>query len=142
MSENEIAALEAKLAELRRAESARLAELAKSVKPVYEFRLELDTRGYDRVFDDACTMYQLNGRVTNKPELEAVGARSHFEGGMRYVFNGATGKFICSVGGGSIFLSSVEGWAELSEFVRRNPEGGDVSEIVSRRRAEEGRQGF
>lgn len=52
------------------------------------------------------------------------------EGGMRYIFNGATGKFVCGVGGGSVFLSNQEGWDNLSAYVCKFPEGGDVTAIV------------
>jgi hypothetical protein len=143
MTNDEIQALEARLRELRREQKAEEQRRRDSVKPVYEFLLEpVEERagsfGGDRLFDEDCRFYTLTGRVTNKDELEAVGAGMQvFEGRMRYLYNGATGKFACAVGGGSIFLSTKEGWAELSSYIDYNPKGGDVSEIVSRHRNKE-----
>lgn len=139
MSSDEIQALEARLRELRQEEQREAEERRNAVKPTYQFLLtpikeRHTTFGGDQLFDDDCRLYHLEGTVTNKEELEAVGHRYHFEGGMRYVFNAATGKFACAVSGGSVFLSSKEGWKALSEYVDYNPDGGDVTEIVTKYR--------
>jgi hypothetical protein len=134
---DEMQALKARLRELEQAEEVKAQALRDSVQPVYEFLLEPEAErngffGGDRLFDDTCRFYKLSGRVTNKEELKEVGAGHRvFEGAMRYLFNGATGQFACAVGGGSVFLSSQEGWRALSDFIRQHPEGGNVSDIVS-----------
>jgi hypothetical protein len=130
-------AAEARLAQvrleaLRAEENYRKEGRRKAVKPVYEFTLTPSNKPYDKIFDPSCRLYELSGRVTNKAALAESGQSVNllFEGGMKYIFNGATGKFVMSTGGGSIFMSCQEGWDTLSNFILRNPEGGDVTVLV------------
>jgi hypothetical protein len=116
------------------AEEAVMAEKRKNTPVQYLFTLTLvpEDKHWDPIFDDTCQLYLLKGEVLNKDELKAVGQSSSllFEGGMKYVFNGATGYLVCSVGGGSIFTKDPNCFAALSEFLGEHPEGGDVTSIV------------
>ena len=128
-----IAELEAELAQLKREDADARAAAAKAVQPVYQFTLvptsdNWQTKG---IWDESCVLYTLSGKVLNADEMKAVGNQL-FQGSMDYLFNTATGKFIMSTGGGSIFLKSAEAFGELATFVVQNPMGGNVNDIVNR----------
>ena len=137
-SQKSVAELEAELREARAREAEAKRAARDAVQPVYQFTLtpEEPHQTWQPIFDDTCTLWKLSGKVLNADELKSVG-KSPFEGAMKYVHNGATGLFVTSVGGGSIFLKSRAGWLALSDFLVSHPEGGDVTEIVTRYRATE-----
>lgn len=95
---------------------------------------------WDELYDDSCCFYELHGEVMNRDEAKLVGHPDFVmtDAGMRYVYNGMTGKFICSTSGGTIYVSgdgADETFSELSEFIHDNPDGGDVTAIVEAHRA-------
>lgn len=145
MSDNKakIAELERQIAELRQADLAAMEARRQLVKPSYVFTLEpVHTTGYRKSADPHCCWYRLTGTVTNKPELEEVGIHP-FEGGMDYLFNELSGRFVISGGGGSVWLhltphygeeSDDAAFKELEAFIKGSPLGGEVTEIVNRYR--------
>jgi hypothetical protein len=132
-SKRTVAEIRAELAAALQAETAEKEALAKATQPVYKFTLELVTDNWDKIFDPTCSVYKLIGEVLNKDELKAVG-KVPFEGAGRYLFNGATHRFVMAVSGGSYFVSHPDCFAELSDFVVYHTDGGDVTEIVNRYR--------
>jgi hypothetical protein len=144
--DNQIAELEGKLATLRGKKADEEKALKESVTPVYAYSLNLDRRDTERRFhkimDESVLIYSLVGTCVNQDEVDKVGGRA-FTGSMSYFFNTASGKFICSTGGGSIFVQdgshighrehddSAQVWHELNLFVKAHPEGGDVTGIVT-----------
>ena len=139
-------------AELKRAEEAekqKQEERAKACPPIWRFTITPDNSKFDRIYDDTCRLYRLSGVITNKEETEAAGNHifSGSEGGMSYVFNSLSGKIVMGVGGGRIFVSgrtwnpnpdednsAVETFEKISAFIRENPEGGDITDIVNEHR--------
>lgn len=117
-------------------ERAELEERRKSVKPKYKYTLVYvppQRDPFDAIYDPECCFYALKSECINVEELK--GARlglTHTMGGqMKYVFNKATGRFVCAVGGGTLLVKGQEAWDALSEYIVANPVGGDVTEIVS-----------
>lgn len=134
-----IAEIEAELKAARKAEDAARAEKAKEIVPKYIFTITPSetNNSYQRVYDKSCLVYTIAGEVTNPEELRAIG-RTPFQGSMRYVFNTLSGMFVMSVGGGSSFVSDPGAFEELSEYVLRHPNGGDVTDIISAYRGNRG----
>jgi hypothetical protein len=109
-TENTVADLEQQLAAAKHRLECERNALKESVKPIYQFTLTRHTKpGTDRLFDPSCQWYRLEGRIANKVEMEAAGHYKPFEGGLNYLFNFASGRFVMSGGGGSIFLPREEG---------------------------------
>lgn len=141
--DEKIGELETQLAQLRQRRLDERRALMESVIPQFRYTLELVIRPHDRVADPSCEWYRLEGKVTNREELEAVGRTVH-EGGMDYLFNRLSGRFVLS-SGGQVFLNLTDGtfgkadrqaFDELEAVVRKNPGvGGDVTDIVNRARA-------
>jgi hypothetical protein len=138
-------------AELRAAEQELEAEkraAREAVKPAYRFTLLPVTDRENKVYDDTCRVYRLEGVVLNEDALKAVGAYHPGNGAMRYLFNTGTGKLVTALGGGTIYVSrrwgnaddgsDVIAMAELSAFLVEHPEGGDVTEIVEAHRQRRG----
>jgi len=111
-------------------ERERKAAAAKLVNPIYKFTLLPYTDKWYKVFDPSCKLYALEGEVTNKEELHAVG-KTPFEGSMVYAFNSLSGYLVMAVGGGSSFTENPRCFVRLSHFIQDNPEGGDVSNFVN-----------
>lgn len=135
--------LEAKLAQLRQEEADRARALRESVTPRYTYMLVPHSESWDKIADPSCRWYRLEGVIINTPELNAVGAAIPAAGGMNYLFNTLSGRFVISGGGGTVYLNlngrfgppDTEAFQELEAFVAEHPEGGDVTEIVERGRA-------
>ena len=140
MSDNMTAAdLRAALraAELREADEKKA--LANSVQPVYQFTLVSTDEPFARLFPDSgCSVYKLTGTVVNRAEMDAVGAKIN-EGSMNYIFNHVSGTFVCSTGGGRIWLNDgtfghaydTDTFKALADYLLDvSIEGGDVTEIV------------
>ena len=129
--------LEAELDELRKQETAERQARIDSVKPVMQYTVR-PTPPRDRwefIGDEMCAFYTISGECTNLEDVRAVGGREPFHGSMRYVFNLATGRLVCTTGGGNIHLASTqEAYADVSAFISEHPEGGDITEIVLRHR--------
>jgi hypothetical protein len=144
--DSQIAELEGKLATLRGKKADEEKARRESVTPVYAYSLTPDERSterrFHRIMDESVLIYRLEGTCVNQDEIDAVGGKA-FTGSMSYFFNTASGKFICSTGGGSVFVQdggshighreiddSVYVWADLNEFVQSHPQGGDVTKII------------
>jgi hypothetical protein len=145
-----VAKLERQLSELR-AEKAEADKARREAVPVimqYTIsKLHPEDREYRDVYDDTARLYKLEGRVVNKEEAEAVGHRP-FTGAMVYVYSTVTKKIIMATSGGTIFISA--GWThrgpslaaataafeEVNAFLAENPDGGDITEIVTRFKAQ------
>lgn len=103
----------------------------------YTLTPEEPERRWREVYDPSCRLYRLSGEVVNREEALLVGHSPDgmMSGeGMTYVFNGLSGLFVTGVGGGRILVSGDGAQATfelLSSFVRTNPEGGDVTEIIT-----------
>jgi len=103
-----------------------------SVKPDVRYTIQPgESHRWDRVWDDAVVPYHIGAKVLNREALEEVGAQVPQEGGMRYLFNTATGKLIGYTGGGNIYLGDNQrAFDQVSAFLQASPEGGDITDIV------------
>lgn len=116
-------------------------EKMKEVPIIWKYTISPQDERHDRVYDDTCRLFYLSGDIVNKEEAHAAGHytdRSH--GGMTYLYNKATKKIVCSLGGGTIFIRSgfgepkdaeIEVVEKINQFLVENPEGGDITEIVT-----------
>lgn len=131
-----IAALEAAIKRLRQQEAADLQASKESVPVVMEWVLYPTKDAFRDLWDDSCIFYQLNGICTNKAEAEAAGHTRIQEGGMKYLFNTLSGKFVGTFSGGIVWISKrgfrtdEETLANLNKFVAEHPEGGNITEII------------
>lgn len=140
--------LEAELKRLRQEERDATEAKRRSVVPAYRYTLEPSSQVYDKVADPSCRWYRLEGKVTNGDQLAEVGSTMPFGGGMNYLFNDLSGRFVISGGGGTIYLNLVRGtfgeadteaFQDLELLIQQDPEGSfDVTDIVNRARALKG----
>lgn len=140
-----IAELEAELARLRREQDDEARARRDAVPPRYEYLLVPVNPTHDKVADPSCRYYRLEGVVINADELHAVGAKVPQSGGMNYLFNTLSGRFVLSVGGGYVHLYLVdqfgrkaesEAFRELEILLHGAPEAThDVTDIVERAHA-------
>jgi hypothetical protein len=100
---------------------------------------------FDRIMDDSCILYRIEGEVVNKAEAEAAGHNlDRLGGGMNYLFNTLSKKFVMPIGGGHYYISDrfekknteAVTWERIAEFVTKNPDGGDITDIVKAHRGE------
>lgn len=141
--EEEIAKHEEAIAALVKARDEEMKAKRDAVKPRYTFTLTKCTDPYRKSGDPTCVWYRLTGTVDNAAELNDVGIRP-FVGGMDYLFNTVSERFIIDGGSGSIFLRFIgdyrgekdtEAFDELAAYLAENPEGGVVTEIVEHYRS-------
>jgi len=136
-------------AEMQQLEEEELAEIAAkkaAVTRVWQFTLLPSKDSYNAPRDGCgVVQYQLLGKVVNKDECLAAGQSEHEirVGGMTYLFNTLNGRFVCSTGGGSVYISDRDYWGKgekaegertyglLEDFLREHPEGGDVTAIIT-----------
>ena len=129
----EIASLTSRLMELKREEDAEKQALRDSVKPIMKYTVTpTPVKGsWDFIGDEMCVFYTIDGQCTNLDEVKAVGGQVPHSGSMRYLYNLATSRLVCTTGGGSIHLSAtLEAYAQVSAFISEHPEGGDITDIV------------
>jgi hypothetical protein len=118
--------------------------IMKAIRPIWEYTIvPIESgSGWDPIWDDTVVAYKISGRVTNEAEAKAAGHSGYFlaGGGMRYLFNTVTGKLIGPTGGGTIYLSAykpsgeralAKTLAQINDFIRTHPEGGDITEIIT-----------
>jgi hypothetical protein len=133
-------------AELMAAEAAEasLKEDRKLATPVrYSFRITpAESRaGWDRLYDSTCKLYTIKRHVLNRDEAKAAGHNEWAlqEGSARYLFNTVTNRIICSVSGGTMYVSdglvSNDGaddiaFEQIGLFLHRHPTGGDITEYI------------
>jgi hypothetical protein len=110
----------------------------------YRYTIAPSENRHHDLYDATCRLYSLHGEVANPVEaIEAGHPKDTLRcGSMDYIYNTATAKIVCSVGGGSIYIST--GWGqhsleeviatmdEIGEYIFANPEGGDITEIVEK----------
>jgi hypothetical protein len=144
-------ALTAEIEQVEKDQKAARDAARAAVKRDWRFTIHVSTAvtGFDRIrTGSGVRLYCLSGSVLNKKELLAAGHNEdHVKGGsMRYLFNVATGKFICSSGGGNIYIAdgsffhlekaeearedAEAVYNSLERFLANNPEGGDVTAII------------
>lgn len=100
----------------------------------------------EEMYDSDCLLYMIKAEVVNLEEAKTAGHPEHDlrAGGMVYVYNTMTGKIVCGVGGGTIWISqSLNGenkrsafmaMGKIGEFLGEHPEGGDITDIVNEHR--------
>jgi hypothetical protein len=145
-----IAELEAQIAALKKAEREALEKQRMSVLPrfTFTFTISPEARRWNCVADDSgVEVFNLVGTLANEAELQAVGASTERLGGaMSYFVNTATPtpRIVCSTGGGRVWIKSAR-WGltpeqmieaqgmtrALEAFLTENPEGGDVTELMT-----------
>lgn len=146
--DQEIADLRSRLKDAEKRRDQEIKEKRESVKPVYRFTLAPSPiKPYHEILDDTIILVRLDGVVINAEEMKEAG-NDPFQGGMTYYFNKGTGKIVTSTGGGNVWLSTDSTFSRdeeeredarktfglLSEFMVKNPEGGDVTDIVQTHR--------
>jgi hypothetical protein len=130
-TEQKIATLKQELRELEAQAKAEREERARKVRPEFNFTLVPTEDPWDKIYDPSCRLYSLVGTVMNMKELREVGKGFVTGGSMNYLWNGATNRFVCAVGGGSIYAKDPATWEMLSQFIVEVPDGGDVTAIVN-----------
>jgi hypothetical protein len=138
--------IERELAEAKRQAQLEKEAVAATVPPEWRYEIKpVESRdSFDRLFDDTMRLYVISGTCVNRAEAEAVGNHVSPNGQMRYLYNTVTEKLVCSVGGGTIYVSNpwrptlrdyqAETMEKLSLFVTKNPLGGDITRIVEAHR--------
>jgi hypothetical protein len=116
-----------------------------AVKPVYKFTIfPTPEQRFDRLFDDTMQLFTIKGECLNNDELEAVGKRAESSGQMKYLFNTATGKLVCSLGGGTSYIGNgftksdrdfeAEVMGYISTFLKLHSQGGDITHLINAHR--------
>lgn len=147
-----VAELQTKLAAAKLAESEERNRLRESVKLEWRFFLRPDTSRFDKIMDNTVIKYRLDGEVVNREQAIAAGhsTDSVRGGGITYLYNTGTNRFVLRIGGGTIYVG--ESWSgdveenqsaelamlRLAAFLSRNPDGGDVTDIVAAHRKARG----
>lgn len=136
--------LEQLLKEAKAAEAAEARAKLDAVPPIWRFYVEPSTRAYEKLYDENCVWYRVYATCTNLEEAREAGHGLAIEAsgkGMDYVFNKLSGKIVLSSGGGHVWLGFGSSepahlWAieQVSEFIVRYPEGGDITAIVEQYR--------
>jgi hypothetical protein len=138
--------VERELAELKRAEQSRKAALKASTPIQYRFTITPaeGRHRYHKSYDDTCAVYELRGEILNEAEARAVGHDTSVAGGAAYLYNRGTGRIVCLVSGGRIWISEAytqndgadeTAFRQIGQFLAEHPEGGDISDIVNEFRA-------
>lgn len=158
MSEKSLAELRVAIKNLQdelaqvEAEEQELAEARrKSVRRKWKFTFMPHERNtmFDKIHDPAVVYYILHGEVVNAKECLEVGNSDDYvrPGGMGYYYNKASGRIIMRGGGGNIYIPEdtfghrnvtkdqldeerAKCYTKLEEFVKQNPDGGDVTDII------------
>lgn len=120
---------------------------AKAIKPRHQFRMCFYSEHPRGVFDSSVVCYTLFGELLNEAEYRALSVLPPLlftSGSMQYLYNTATHRIICAIGGGTNYIhgdgrlrgekpceEAVRVVAELSAFLKAFPCGGDVTSIVT-----------
>ena len=151
--DTQILTLEASLDSLRKQRAAAAKASRESVSPIMTFSIAPnDSHGRIRPCSGVVS-YLLTGTVRNVEECKAAGHHSSdlLTGSMAYLFNTATGRIVGNFGGGNIYIKDAA-WSynaaqradciedsdtvfsQLESFLTLNPNGGDVTAILSLQR--------
>jgi hypothetical protein len=101
------------------------------------------TVSYGKLYDPTCHLYELKRHVTNREDARAVGWSDDDmrEGSAIYVYNTATRRIICAVGGGTMYINrkfpgDPEDYADdttfyhIGMYLAEFPGGGDITYLV------------
>ena len=143
--------LEAALNRIKDQEAAERLKALEATPPIWQFVIEPDDDKFDQVYDDSVIKYRIEGIVINKEEAEAAGHDIR-TGGMTYLYNTLSKKLIMSIGGGHVWISrrnwyketevdeaGVVAWEAVERFIDEHPEGGDITDIISKYREVRGK---
>lgn len=115
--DEQISALERQIADLRRKREEERTALRNRTVPRQQFLLICRTEqhrahGWQVILDPRVQVWRLEKRVLNHDECVAAGCRSDSLniGGMNYLFNQATGRIVCSTGGGFTYVRAERGF--------------------------------
>lgn len=143
-----IAEIRAELEAAQKLEADKLKEAMKLTPIKWRYTVTPnDDRHWTEIFDDTCVNYKISGECVNEAEAKAAGHPEYSmrSGSMNYIFNKATGKIVCSTGGGMVFISNPLGWRPtesdvvdpaavamklVSDFIVAHPDGGDITHII------------
>ncbi len=149
MTDKTVAELREQLRDAEERESAERKAKMEATPIVWRYTILPANDPWQEVYDDSCLLYELKGEITNADEAKAAGRPDHSirPGGMTYVFNKLSGRIVTSTGGGTIFVSgryggeskkaaAQEAMRQISRFLRDNPNGGDITEIIKNYKGE------
>lgn len=109
-----------------------------SVKHLYRYMVTPVTMrdsDFDMIYDNTCKVYNISRRCLNIDELKAAGRSSwdYNDRSLNYLYNTKTNKLVHGFGGGTIMLAAKDRykWECVSIFIYQNPEGGDITEIMT-----------
>lgn len=137
----QITALEQQIKKLKEQDKQeRIARLEATPK-IMRYSIAVADDKWDKILDPECITYRVTGEVANRVEALAAGHNlDRDSGGMNYLFNKATGRFVMAMGGGTIYVGTFGSdiptvettrvMGQLAEFVLKHPEGGDITDIV------------
>lgn len=125
-----IAELDSELKRLERERDAELKRLRAALVPIYRYELKIVVDTWRQPIHASYGVVSLVRTTTNYDELRTKGWTGDQRVGMQYYYSKLTGRFIAPVGGGTILIDDPEDFRKLGVFLRANPEGGDVTEIM------------
>lgn len=126
---------ELKAAEKREEEEARRRK--ESVVPEFVYlvkRAEFRAKGWNNMLDSSVVCYYFWKEAKNQAECNAAG-HAFLTGGIKYLFNTATGRLICHSGGGTLIIKEHGDRAadiihRVNNFLVANPDGGVITELL------------
>lgn len=141
-----IAQLETQIAAIRNEKDAEVQRTREAVKPEWRITVTPKMDAYYKIHDESVVLYEIRGECTNREAcIEAGHPKSELDdGGLTYLFNKLSGRIIMDTGGGRVYFSDwghfgvdvevvkrahKEAITEISDFIVRNPDGGDITEI-------------
>lgn len=135
-----VADLEAALTAAKTREAAEAKARRESVVPVWKYSFLPVTDDYrDLRPNSGCTLYKLDGEITNIAEVEAVGGPTNgHKSGTKYLVNSLNKTIVMSMGSGYYSIgfdgdrseAHEDALDRLEAFVAAFPEGGDITDIV------------
>jgi hypothetical protein len=128
-------------------ERAELKAKKEATPPIFEFWIKpgeiKGTVSFGKLYDPTCHLYEIKRYTTNRAEAKAAGWADDDmrEGGAIYVYNTATRRIICAVGGGTMYINrsfatEKEDYADdtaffhIGMYLAEFPGGGDITYIV------------
>jgi len=137
--EQEIATQEAFLFNLKKIKKEKEDAIRENVKPIFKWvavrRHPRQHDSFDFMYDTSIVKYYIYRECMNKDEMRAakISDWNWSTGGMDYLFNTGNGMLITGISGGTLIFNAEEKdrhlWLEVSEFLCKNPDGGDLTHI-------------
>lgn len=97
---------------------------------VYEIVVTPGNRGWMKVWNADYGILHLRRKCVNFLDIKPKGHAGQEYEGMEYVYNRVTGVIIINARGGYILWEDQMTADRLSAFMKANPNGGDVTEIL------------